>query len=279
MRDTGTCGPVLRPLVAVALGVVSLGACSKKDDAVSVAPPVTALASSQAAPSAGAWHFAIDPRSATHVDMPGLTEHIVGDTSAAGGTLDLVPTDLTQSRGTVKVDLATFATHTFDDTGKNASQTEHARTWLEAVVDGKTNESMRWATFAIRSIDGASATDLTKVAPTQDGGDDVRTVTATVHGDLLVHGHQVPKDSVVVATFRYAHGAPPDAAPLGVRVKSTKPMHVVLKEVDVEPRDPVGKLTAWTTGLVSKVAEFADVSVDLSAAPAPASASASTATP
>jgi len=45
-------------------------------------------------------------------------------------------------------------------------------------------------------------------------------------------------------------------------------MRVVLKEVDVQPRDTVGQLTAWTTNLVSKVAEYADVTVTLSAAPA-----------
>ena len=100
--------------------------------------------------------------------MPGLKEHIKGDTTAATGTLDVVAADLAQSRGTVKVDLTTFSTHTFGD-DKDATQTEHARTWLEAVVDGKTNEDMRWATYAIRSIDGLSATDLSKVAPVKDG--------------------------------------------------------------------------------------------------------------
>jgi hypothetical protein len=38
---------------------------------------------------------------------------------------------------------------------------------------------MRWATYAIRSVDGLSATDLAKVTPTKDGSDDVRTVTST----------------------------------------------------------------------------------------------------
>jgi len=78
----------------------------------------------------------------------------------------------------VKADLTTFATHTFG-TERDASQTEHARTWLEAVVGGKVNEPMRWATYAIRSVDGLSATDLAKVTPTKDGSDDVRTVTST----------------------------------------------------------------------------------------------------
>jgi hypothetical protein len=52
-----------------------------------------------------------------------------------------------------------------------------------------------------------------------------------------------------------------------VTIKSRQPLRIVLKEVDVQPRDTVGALTAWTTSLISKVAEFADVTVDLSATP------------
>lgn len=254
-------------LSLAALASVATG-CSKKDDPVALAPSATALASSQVAASAKAWHLAIDAASTTHVDMPGLKEHIMGDTTAAAGTLDVVAADLTQSRGTIRVDLATFSTKTFDDADKNATQTEHARTWLEAVVEGKPNDAMRWATFAIRSVDGASATDLSKVAPTKDGTDDVRTVTMTVHGDMLIHGHQIQKDAPVEVAFRFPAGAAADAAPTRVTIKTKQPVHVVLKEVDVQPRDTVGKLTSWTTGLVSKVAEFADITVNLTAVPA-----------
>jgi hypothetical protein len=249
------------PALLIVLALFPLG-CGKKDDAAQLAPSATALASSQA--TAKAWHFTVDPKGVTHVDMPGVTEHIVGDTSAADGALDVVPADLAQSRGTIKVDLTTFTTHTFGNS-HDADQTEHARTWLEAVVDGKTNETMRWATFAIRSIDGLSATDLGKVAPTKDGGDDVRTVSMTVHGDMLVHGHRIQKDGAVDVAFHYAAGSPADGAPTKVTIKSRQPLRIVLKEVDVQPRDTVGALTAWTTRLISKVAEFADVTVDLSA--------------
>jgi hypothetical protein len=42
---------------------------------------------------------------------------------------------------------------------------------------------------------------------------------------------------------------------------------VVLKEYEVQPRDPGGKALAWTTSLLSKVAETADVTFDLGAVP------------
>jgi hypothetical protein len=186
-------------VVALCVFAFPAVACSRKDDEARLAPAASALAASSAAPATMAWHYAIDPKSTTQVDMPGLKEHIKGATATASGTLDVVGSNLPQSRGLVRVDLTTFATRTFGDDGKDATQTKHARTWLEAEVDGKPNETMRWADFAIRSIDGASATDLKVVPPTKDGGDDVRSATMTVHGDLLVHGHKLPKDDVVEA--------------------------------------------------------------------------------
>jgi hypothetical protein len=261
-------GAMLRTFALLACLLASAAGCGKKEDAPSLAPSASALVATQADPATSVWHYVLDPTGTAHVEMPGVSEHIVGDTSAAAGTLDVTAHDLTQSRGLVRVDLTTFTTHTFGN-DKDAAQTKHARTWLEAVVDGKTDEAMRWAEYAIRSIDGVSARDLTQVTPTKDGGEDVRTVTMTVHGDLRIHGHKVQKDEVAHVSFRYPAGAAADARPTRITIKSKQPIHVVLKEYDVQPRDPAGKALAWTTGLLSKVAETADVSFDLGATPAP----------
>ena len=257
-------GVILLP----ALAVVVTG-CSKKDEDTRVAPSASALAASAADANAAVWRYAIDPSSSTEVDMPGLKEHIKGATTAATGNLDVVASDLAQSRGLVRVDLATFSTHTFGDADKDATQTKHARTWLEAVVDGRVNDSMRWADFAIRSIDGLSATDVNAVAPTREGTDDIRRVTMTVHGDLLVHGHKLAKDDLVDVSFHYRVDAPAGSKPTRIEVRSKEPMRVVLKEHEVVPRDPAGQLLAWTTSLISKVAETADVTVALAATPMP----------
>jgi hypothetical protein len=260
----------LAPVVST-LAVALAAACSKKDDAAALAPAASALAVSQADSASMAWHYVVDPKSTTHVDMPGLKEHIKADTSAAAGTLDVVARDLTQSRGQVRIDLTTFATHTFG-TSDDAAQTEHALTWLEVHVGGKTSEEMRWAELAIRGIDGASAADLTKVAPEKDAAGEVRTVAMTVHGDVLIHGHRIQKDAVVDVAFRYPSGSAADSRPTAIEIKTREPMHVVLKELDVRPRDPAGQLLDWTTKLISKVAETADVTVDIGASPAPATA-------
>jgi hypothetical protein len=253
------------PLAALSALAVPAAGCSKKEPPVELAPAASAPASPE--PVAAAWRYALDPKGTTQVDMPGLKEHIKGDTTAAEGTLEVVATDLARSRGLVKIDLSTFATHTFGN-DDDAAQTTHARTWLEVMVGGAVNPEMRYANLAVESIDALSATDLTKVAPVKDGADDVRTVAMTVHGLLFIHGHKTPKDVPVDVAFRYPSGAAAESKPTRIEIKSKQPMHVVLKEHDVRPRDPAGKLLDWTARLVSKVAETADVSVDLGATPA-----------
>ncbi len=252
---------VAAPVVCAA---IELG-CGKKDEPATVAPTASALPASTVDSSMPVWHYVVDPKSATHVDMVGLKEHIRGETTAASGTLDVVPGNLGQSRGEVRADLATFATHTFG-TADDAKQTTHARTWLEVQVGDRVNEEMRWAVFAIRSIDALSATDLTQVPLTKKGEDDVRVVTMTVHGDLLLHGHKTARDAPVELDAFYPAGA---ARPARIEVRSKEPMRVTLKDHDVRPRDPAGEALAWTTQLISKVAETADVTVDLGATPAP----------
>lgn len=174
------------------------------------------------------------------------------------------------------MDLSTLTTNTFtgkDAESNNAAQTAHARTWLEVAdgADGKLDEKVksanRYAIYAIRSVEGASATDLTKVAPTKDGADDVRSVHLTTKGELLIHGHKVDCDGEVDLAFRYDAGAPADK-PKALVVKTAKPLRVVLAEHDVKPRDSFGKLAKESFHLLgTKVAENADISLELRARP------------
>lgn len=256
-------------IVAAATVFASVTGCSKKAESPAEAPAATVLASSPNAPRAHVLALAIDPNGTTRIDMPGLSEHIKAGTSAAAGSLELDPGDLGNSRGEVRIDLTTLTTHTFDDADKNANQTKHARTWLETVVDGKVNESNRWALLVIRGVHDLSASDLTKVPAARGAAGDVRVVTATVSGEILLHGHKVSREIPVELTFHY----PPDAAAeqplLAMDIKTRAPLRLVLKEHDIVPRDPVGAALQWTATLVSKVAETADVSVDLTARPSP----------
>jgi hypothetical protein len=243
----------------VCLGFVLLltTACSKEQASDMPVPSSSVQPQPQPPPVSLAWRYVVDPMSTTHVDMPAAKQHIQGGTTAAMGSFNIVGNDLAQSRGSVMIDLSSFSTSTFGNQD-DAAQTKQARFWLEV---GR--EQMRWASLAIRSIDGLSATDVSKLTPTKDGSDDVRTVTMTVHGDLLLHGSKVQEDCAVEVRFRYPSGAAADSKPARIEIASKEPMRVVLKPVDVLPRDAQGKAGRWTADLLAKVAPSADVTVSL----------------
>jgi hypothetical protein len=264
-----------RAIVATLAVAVGVGLCACDDKkATAVAPAASSLAPSTPAPTTNkTLKFTIDPKSTTAIDMPAPKEHIKAGTDAASGTIEVDLMNLANTRGEIKADLLTLSTKTFDDAAKDKSQTTHARTWLEVAdgEEGKLDDSVknanRWAVYAIRSIDNLSATDLTKVAPTKDGGGEVRTVTATTHGEFLLHGHKVDRDADVEVAFHYAPGAPADK-PTSLTVKSKKPFRATLADYDVKPRDGFGKLAKGAFNLIgTKVAEVADVSLDLRATP------------
>ena len=258
--------------VAVGIGAV---ACDDKKGQ-NLAPSASSLAPSTAAPTTNkTLKFAIDPKSSTSIDMPAPKEHIKAATDGASGTLDVDLMNLANTRGEVKADLLSLTTKTFDDAAKDKTQTGPARTWLE-VADGEEGKvaddvkaANRWAVYAIRSIDNLSATDLTKVAATKDGADEVRTVTATTHGEFLIHGHKVDRDADVEVQFHYAPGSPPEK-PKSLVIKSKKPVRATLADHDVKPRDGFGKVAKGAFNLLgTKVADVADITLDLRAAAQP----------
>lgn len=259
--------------VALSLGLALVGCDEKKPQ--NLAPAASSLAPSTVTPSARSMKFAIDPKSSTSIDMPAPKEHIKAGTDGAAGSLDVDLANLAQTRGEIKADLTTLTTKTFGDAEKDKTQTAHARTWLE-VADGEEGKlpddvkvANRYAVYAIRSVDGLSATDLTKVAATKDGADEVRAITATTHGEFLIHGHKVDRDADVEVTFRYAPGAAPDK-PKSLSIKSKKPLRATLGEHDVKPRDGFGKIAKGAFNLLgTKVAEVADISLDIRATPQP----------
>lgn len=266
---------MIRALVtgmAVTALLATIAGCDDKKDAAKLAPSASSLAAAVPPPSAMVTKFAIDPKSETSLmlEAPDLT--IKAKTSAAAGTLDVDMKNLASSRGEVKVDLTTITMSTYG-TEKDKTQTVHARTWLEVAdgedgkLDDKVKEQHRYAVYAIRSIENPSATDVTKVLPTKDGTDDVRTISMTTKGELLVHGHKVDRDAEVEVGFRYDAGAAPDR-PKAITVKTKKPFRVTLAQHDVKPRDGFGKIAKGSFNLLgTKVAENADISLDLRAKP------------
>lgn len=260
---------------AVVFGIVLLitGCEDKKPN---LAPVASALAATPRPSGASVKKFVIDNESKTSIEMEAPKEKIKATAKGGAGTLDIDVSNLANSRGEVKMDLSTITTSTFsgdDSESKNKAQTTHARTWLEVAdgesgkLDEKTKEANRYAVYAIRSVENVSTADVSKLAPTKDGGDDVRTVTLTTKGELLVHGHKVERDADVEVAFRYDAGAPADK-PKAITIKTKKPLRLVLAEHDVKPRDGFGKIAKGSFHLLgTKVADNADISLDLLAKP------------
>ncbi len=247
------------------VSVAALTAC-KKDTPPTLAESASALVTAAPPASAKVIAYTVDAASKTSIDMPGLKEHIKADTDAATGTLNVDVTNLANTRGEVKVDLTSLKTHTFGD-DRDPSQTTHAHNWLEVgdVAAADVKKANQYAVFGIQSLSDISAPDVSKVTAVSDGGESIRTVTATVHGDFLIHGHKATKDVPIEARFHYPAGAAPDSKPTKIDIKSTSPLHVTLKDHEIMPHDNFGKVASWTTALVSKVAETADVTLELHA--------------
>jgi hypothetical protein len=258
-----------------ALTLAGLAGCKKGDESSSEAPkpPPAPIAMSKADPASKSIDFAIQPDGKTSIDMPAPKERIKGETKAAKGELHVDLAKLGMTRGDVLIDLDTFATHTFGDADKDSTQTHHAHTWLQIddmVKDPAVRERNRWVHFAIRSVDNLSAPDLTAVAPTKEGADDVRTVTLTAHGDLEAHSlpSKAQKDVPLEVRFHVPAGSPPDSKPTLIEVKSKAPFTIVLADHDIKPRDAEGSLALKAFDLLgTKVADVANVSVDVTAKP------------
>ena len=253
-------------LVFCLVTVGSSLACSKDSAKPDLAPSASVVVAAAPPKEAKVMPYVIDKTSKTSIDMPAPNEHIKADTTAADGKLDVDLMNVENTRGEVKIDLTTLTTHTFDDADKNTSQTTHSHNWLEVgdLVDAPTKDANRYAVFAIQSIDGASAKDVSKIAPTKEGADDVRTVTLTAHGEFLLHQHKVKKDVTLEVKLHVPAGSPETAQPTRLDVRTTSPMKVLLAEHDVKPRDNFGKLAQKSFNLLgTKVAETADITLDL----------------
>lgn len=272
----GSKANVVREAVVIvgSMLLVLVAACDEKKP--NLAPVASSLAPSTAPPSsASVKKFAIDGASKTSIEMDAPKLKIKAVTTGGIGNLDIDFANIASSRGEVKLDLSTLTTSTYGEQERDATQTTHARTWLEVgdgesgKLDEKIKEANRYAVYAIRSIENQSYSDVSKITPTKDGADDVRTVTLTTKGELLIHGHKVDRDADLEVAFHYDPGAAADK-PKAITVKSRKPFRVTLAEHDVKPRDGVGKIAKQSFHLLgTKVADNADISLDLRAKPQP----------
>jgi len=123
-----------------------------------------------------------------------VSRDIKGVAKGVGGALEIDPYDVSRTRGDVAVDLTTLEAHGFGDERLDAEVTAHARDFLE-VGKGSLKEPVRFARFAIKSIDDASERNVMPLPG------DKRTVTLKATGDLEIHGIKQEKQVELVASF------------------------------------------------------------------------------
>lgn len=234
--------------------------CSKDEPAAPRTAPPAASATAAAAPAAGLRRFELASGTATFlIDAP--LEKIKGKSTKVRGSLDVDPADLKTGKGQIEVDLDDLKTETFGDAEKDTSQTGHAKNWLEigSDVEAKRRDENRWVRFTIKGIDDANPTKLA-AAEAKNGQ---RSVTVQATGDLWLHGVASSKKVNVALTL----DGPPDA-PTSIRIVTSQPLKVSLKEHDVKPRDLAGKfLSGALEKIGQKIDDTVQISLDLTAKP------------
>ncbi|MDB4994306.1 MAG: hypothetical protein JWM74_1738 [Myxococcaceae bacterium] len=271
---TSTTPRLVVPFLAGLAGVAALAsvpACSKKSDAPAPTTSASALAVSQPPGTAMVVKYDIVKDSKASLVGPAPVQTLKAETSAMEGSLDVDLMNLMNTRGVVKVDLLTLATKTFDSKAEDEKQTKDASGWLEVgpAVTPEMREKNRWADFAIRSIEDASVSNVTKVPAVREGADDVRSVVVKAKGDLLLH-QLVAKDKPVTldVKFHYPPGAAADSKPTSIVITTKEPFKIPIKDHDVKPRDAAGAIARSAFGLIgTKVAEVLDITFVIKAVP------------
>lgn len=178
-----------------------------------------------------------------HMDflMDAPIEKIKGKTEALSGNIHFEGEDYKTAKGTLKMDLSKIVTYTFEDDGKNTTQTAHMLNWFEIgnEVPQATRSKFQDATLVVKSV-----TSVVKKSETES--------VIEIEGDLTVHG--ITKKKVIELDVKKTS--------TGYAVVTVKPFPVKLADHDVKPRDLAGKLLQQAlSAMVDKVAEEALVSI------------------
>ncbi len=261
-----------RTLFLGATCALSLAGCDDKKAEKDLAPQTAPLEAPEA-PTEMARTFSVDTgASNTEFLMEAPLENIHGVApKAMSGELFVDLMDVTKTTGLVKVDLLKlelFQTkrenekEKFGEEEKNATQNEHMRTWFQISDDApaEMREKNRFVEFKIVKVSGVSDANVGKLSGAQ------RNITATVAGELRLHGRTTKKTAKVDISFVFDGDTPKS-----MKVATQEPVPVGLAEHDVQPRSAFDKLAQKTLGaLGQKVAEAAPITFEFTATPKPA---------
>jgi hypothetical protein len=262
-------------LLGLVLISVATGGCKSSEPPKELAPAASALEAPKPATAGGIALSVDSEKSSLTFLMDSPLEKIDGDAPGSlSGELSVNLDDLTKSSALVKVDLDKLVlyqqrrpeeTGDYGERKKNDRQNEHARDWLQIVPhDGEVTaaqaEENRFAEFRIDKLE-----TQTPNVRSQAGAE--RKVTATLSGDLRLHGRKARQSTTVELTFRFAGEK---LASLDVR--SVSPLTVSLSAYEINPRDGAGKFVKTISDAVAgshkgKLRDQAPVNIAFSAKP------------
>jgi hypothetical protein len=265
-------------------------ACSKKEPPPPKrTAPWPAREQPEAAPArALVTRFAIDARTDVRFELKAKDNTPRGALRVARGEIEVDLLDLKRSRGTVSVDVAS-ALMEAEDAELARENTRRAHSWLDVGSSRPEAERdrLRWATFTLQGLEKVSAEAAHEgqrvKAPGADGGNptepdnaadgtaaEVRAVTLTARGQLLLHGFRVEQSVDLRVLFFYPVPATPGARPARIVIQTRRPLVVSLKAHDIKPRDDTGVFLAQDAKVLGReVGTSAQVHLDLSAKPLP----------
>ncbi|MBK7580790.1 MAG: hypothetical protein IPI67_11345 [Myxococcales bacterium] len=200
------------------------------------------------------------------------------------GELDVNLTDLTESRGTLAIDVASIEIRGDGDAGRDAEQSQEAQNWMDvgASRPEAERERLRWAIFTLTALrDASSASAHTGKRervepepeepadlPEDDAGEpkksERRSVTLVARGQLVLHQVRVDVEVPIRVSFHYAERASADTVPERLTLTTRRPVVVSLAAHQIKPRDSSGvfqaqamKLLGQQVGSEAKVSLFA----------------------
>ena len=233
-------------LLFVGTSMILAGVACEEDRSKSLAPAVASLEPATSAPTART--YAVDgATSAVEFVMDAPLEKIYGELEQGiSGELRVDERDLEKSTGLIKIDLMKLVLYQqkraneqeeYGERKKSDKQNEHMRAWLEISPDAPAavREKNRWVSFKVTALENLSAQDIGNLAPGS------RKVTATVVGDVLLHGRKTSQKAKVALAFEGSKQSIDS-----VHVTTLEPLIVDLRKHDVRPREAFGKLAQMT---------------------------------
>lgn len=254
------------PRLAVVLAALTAAtACSKKDSEADSRKTPWLATPSAAAPTLAARYTVVE-RCRAEVELRAKEASPRGTFRVCRGELDLDLLDLSKTRGTLSVDVASIEMLEGSDAGRSDDLTQQAQNWLDvgASRPEAERERLRWAAFSLTGIDDPSATaahqgkrEVSKLEAPMEGEDasapgERRVVTFTARGFLVLHGVRVEVSLPMRAAFHYSERATAEQVPERIELETRRPLAVSLGTHDIKPRDAAGVFQAQEMKLLGR---------------------------